>query len=295
MGEYVLTCCSTSDLPESFYREHNIPYACFHFIMDGVEYEDNFGKSMSFEEFYKRIEKGAEPTTSQVNVEQFEALFEPFLQAGKDLLHISLSSGLSGAYNSARIACEDLQARYPERKIYVVDSLGGCGGYGLLVTMATEKREAGMSIEELHNWLEENKLTIHHWFFSTDLTSFYRGGRITKTSHLIGTVLNICPLMNVNFEGKLIPREKYRGKKKVIAEMVKHMETFAQDGKDYSGLCYINHSACEADALAVATLIEERFPKLNGNVRINSIGTTIGSHTGPGTVALFFVGTQRID
>ena len=158
-----------------------------------------------------------------------------------------------------------------------------------------ENQKNGMSLEENAKWIEGNKNKLHHWFFSTDLTSFIRGGRISKVSGFFGQALNICPLMNVNNEGKLIPRNKYRGKKQVIREMVKRMEEHAQNGLDYSGKCFISNSACMEDAQKVARLVEEAFPKLNGKVMINSIGTVIGTHTGPGTVALFFWGDERTE
>jgi DegV family protein with EDD domain len=276
-------------------KDRDIPFVCFHYNMDGKEYPDDLGVTMSFEEFYSRIANGALPTTSQVNVGQFVAFFEPFLKQGKDILHISLSSGLSGSFNSARVASEELLKKYADRKILLVDSLGASSGYGMLVDAAADMRDNGATIEEIYAWLEENRLNIHHWFFSTDLSHYKRGGRISAASATVGALLNICPLMNMNHEGKLIPRTKVRGKKTVIKEIVRKMETHAQNGLDYSGKCFISNSACYEDARMVADLIEEKFPHLNGPVMINSVGTVIGSHTGPGTVALFFFGDKRED
>jgi DegV family protein with EDD domain len=261
--------------------------------MEGKEYPDDLGQTMPFEEFYKRIADGAMPTTSQVNVAQFVEFFEPYLKEGKDILHISLSSGLSGTYNSAVMAREQLLQKYPDRKMRIIDSLGASSGYGLLVDMAADLRDGGANLEEVYAWVEGNKLNMHHWFFSTDLTHYKRGGRISAASATVGNLLNICPLMNMNHEGKLIPREKIRGKKHVIVEIVKRMEDHAQNGLNYSGKCFISNSACYDDARKVADLIEEKFPQLNGKVMINSVGTVIGSHTGPGTVALFFMGDKR--
>ena len=284
MSEYKITCCSTADMPASYFEERDLPYVCFQYRMDGVEYPDDLGKTMPFAEFYDRISKGAEPTTAQVNAQQYMDFFEPILKEGKDILHFTLSGGISGSVNSANI---------PERKIIVIDSLAASSGFGMLVDAALDKQEEGLSLEENAAWAEENKNKLHHWFFSTDLTSFIRGGRISKVSGLVGQALNICPLMNVNSEGKLIPRNKYRGKKQVIREMVKRMEQHAQGGLSYNGKCFMSCSACEEDARKVADMIEEKFPNLNGKVRINSIGTVIGAHTGPGTVALFFWGDER--
>lgn len=295
MLNYVLTCCSTADMPYEYFSKRNIPFVCFHYVLDGEEYLDDLGKTISFDEYYRRIAEGAMPTTSQVNVGQYMEFFEPFLKQEKDILHISFSSGLSGAYNSANIAREELLLRYPDRKILIVDSLCASSGYGLLTDMAADMRDNGSSIEELYAWIEENKLNIHHWFFSTDLTHYKRGGRISAASAAVGTLLNICPLLNMSYDGKLTPRKKIRGKKHVISEIVHMMELHAKDGINYSGKCFISNSACYEDARKVADLIERTFPSLNGPVMINSVGTVIGAHTGPGTVALFFTGDKRED
>lgn len=295
MSKFILTCCSTADMPYEYFLKRDIAFASFHFNIDGREYRDDLGQTISFEEFYKKIDGGAMPITSQVNVGEFLDFFEPFLKESKDILHISLSTGLSGVYNSACIARDELLLKYPDRKILIVDSLGASSGYGLLVDMAADMRDGGLSIEEVHQWLEENKLNIHHWFFSTDLTHYKRGGRISATSVVVGTLLNICPLLNMSYDGKLIPREKVRGKKHVMKEMVGRMKLHAEGGNDYSGKCFISHSACYDDALKLSNLIEEDFPNLTGKIMINSVGTVIGSHTGPGTVALFFLGDKRLD
>ena len=163
-----------------------------------------------------------------------------------------------------------------------------------MVEAARQNRDNGMGIDENAAWLEAHKLNLHHWFFSTDLTFYVKGGRITKAAGWFGTVLSICPLLNMDAQGRLIPRSKVRGKKQVIREIVKRMEQHAEGGLEYSGKCYISNSDCYEDARAVADLIEARFPRLNGPVEINSVGTTIGSHTGPGTVALFFWGDERV-
>lgn len=295
MPSYLITCCSTTDMPAEFFQHRGIPFVCFHYIMDGKEYPDDLGKTMPSGEFYRRIAAGALPTTSQVNAREFCEFFEPYLAQGLDILHITLSSGLSGTYNSAVLAGEQMGEKYPERRILIVDSLGASSGSGLLVELAADRREAGASLDETHAWVEENKLNIHHWFFSTDLTHYRRGGRLSAASAAVGTLLSICPLMNMNREGKLIPRAKVRGKKQVSAEIVRKMEEHALGGVDYSGKCFISHSACIEDARRVADLVEERFPRLDGKVRINDIGAVIGSHTGPGTVALFFAGDRRGD
>lgn len=293
MENYVISCCSTVDLTKEHLQKRNIPYICFHYELDGKQYRDDLGETMSFDDFYRAMAQGAETKTSQINAAEFEEYFEPFLQQGKDILHVCLSSGISGVLNSANIAKDVLQERYPDRKIYIVDSLNASSGYGLLMDKLADLRDGGMTIDELHSWVETNKLKLHAWFFSTDLTFFIKGGRISKTSGMVGKVLNICPLLNVDVAGKLTARYKIRTKRKVIEAIADQMKQYAQDGPDYSGKCYISQSACMEDAEAVAALVEKNFPKLNGKVEINHIGTTIGSHTGPGTVALFFWGTKR--
>ena len=293
MENFILSSCSTADSTKEHFEQRNIHYICFHYELDGVSYQDDLGQSMSFEDFYAAMQNGADTKTSQVNVGEFEEYFETFLRDGKDVIHVCLSSGISGTYNSANIARDTLMEKYPDRKIYIVDSLGASSGFGLLVDKLADLRDAGKNIDEVYAWAIENRLKVQTWFFSTDLTFYVKGGRVSKTSGFVGNLLNICPLLNMDGEGKLIPRQKIRTKRKVIQAIVEQMEQYAENGFDYNDKCYISHSACLEDAKTVATMIEERFPKLNGKVLINDIGTTIGSHTGPGTVALFFWGATR--
>lgn len=295
MNKYILSCCSTADLPADHFAKRGISYVCFHYELNGQEHLDDLGKTMPFERFYQAMADGAETKTSQVNVAEFTEYFEPFLKAGKDILHLSLSSGISGVINSAMTAREALAEKYPDRTIYIVDSLAASSGYGLLMEKLADLRDEGMSIEDLYQWTLDNRLRLNHWFFSTDLTFYIKGGRISKTSGMVGNMLNICPLLNVDHMGRLIPRYKIRTKRKVIHAIVDKMEECIEEGRDYSGKCYISQSACYADARFVADLIEERFPHLDGRVMITSIGTTIGAHTGPGTVAVFFWGKERVD
>ena len=293
MAEYYLSCSSTADLSKERFEQRNIRYICFHFELAGRDYLDDLGQSVPPETLYRRMSEGADTKTSQITIGEYEEYFETMLKEGKDVLHLTLSSGISGTYNSACIARDELSVKYPERKIYVVDSLAASSGYGLLMETLADMRDSGIELDALHDWVNENRLRLQHWFFSTDLTFYIRGGRISKTSGFIGSVLSICPLLNVDFEGRLIPREKIRTKKKVVERIVEQMEANAQDSTAYAGKCFISQSACMEDAQAVAALIEERFPKLKGNVEIYPIGATIGSHTGPGTVALFFWGNKR--
>lgn len=293
MGNYVISCCSTADLSEEHFREKEISYICFHFELDGKEYPDDLGKSIPFDKFYQSMLEGADTKTSQINADEFEAYFEPFLKEGLDILHVTLSSGISGVIGSANIASSNLSEKYPERKILIVDSLGASSGYGLLMDRLADLRDEGKTLEEVYDWAVSHRLNVNHWFFSTDLTFYIKGGRISKTAGVVGGLLNICPLLDMNHLGQLIPRYKIRTKKKVIRAIVDKMEELADNGTDYDGKCYISQSACQEDAKTVAALVEARFPHLNGKVEINHIGTTIGSHTGPGTIALFFWGKER--
>lgn len=293
MNDYVLSCCSTADLTREHFEAIDVNYVCFHYYVDDVEYSDDLGVSMSMEEFYRRMADGTETRTAQVNISEYLDYFTGFLEKGQDILHVCLSSGLSGSYQSACSAAMIARERYPERKIYIVDSLGASSGYGLIMDRLSELRDSGMDIDRLHEWVEDNKLNMHHWFFSTDLSFYVKGGRISKASGIFGGLLNICPLLNMDNEGHLIPRNKIRGKKKVIQEIVKRAVEHAENGADYDGKIYISQSACYEDAREVADMLEESFPKMKGKVLINYVGTTIGSHTGPGTVAVFFWGDKR--
>lgn len=295
MGQYVISCCSTADLSAEHFAKRDIAWIPFHFYLDEKHYFDDLGKSISYPDFYAAMANGAETRTSQVNVDEYLAAFESHLKEGKDLLHVTLSSGISGSYNSACIAADTLKEKYPERKIYVVDSLAASSGFGLLMDGVADKRDEGLTIDELHDWLEANKLKLHHWFFSTDLTFYVKGGRVSKTAGLIGGALKICPLLNVDYMGRLIPREKIRTRKRAMKAALAKMVEHADGGTGYSGKAYIYHSAVEADARELAKMVEETFPKLAEPVLICNIGTTIGAHTGPGTIGLSFWGDKRVD
>lgn len=293
MDTYVLSCESTVDLTREHLESRNISYICYPYELDGKPYRDDFGATIPFEDFYAAMSRGAMTKTAQINAYEFEVYFESFLKEGKDIIHLCLSSGITGVINSAQIARATLMEKYPDRKIFLVDSLAASSGSGLLVDRLADLRDSGLSLEELYQWTEDNKLRVHHWFFSTDLKYYVRGGRISKTAGVVGTMLGICPLLNVSNDGHLILREKIRPQKKVFGAIVNKMEQYADNGTAYEGKCYISHSGCPDLAQQVADLVTAKFPNLAEPVQINSIGTTIGSHTGPGTVALFFWGRAR--
>ncbi len=280
-------------MPKEFYAEKDVKYICSNFTMDGKNYKDDLGESMPIDEFFDRMKKGAMPTTSQINEDEYSQYFRAYLEEGFDILHICLSGGISGTVNSLKIAVDSLIEEYPDRKILFIDSLQASMGFGLLADMLADKKNEGADIDELYEYGIKLKDNINAYFFSTDLTSYLRGGRISKTAFTVGKILNICPLIYINAEGKLIPIEKVRTKKKVMERIVEKMQENALNGADYDGKCFISHSACYEDARKVADMIEERFPKMKEKVKINSIGTVIGAHTGVGTVAVFFVGGAR--
>ncbi len=295
MKDYVITCCSTVDLTNDFLEENNVKYLEFKYLLNEKEYFDDMGKSISPKEFFKQIENGAMPTTSQNNSDRYIKFWEPILKKGNDIIHVTLSSGISGSYNSARLAKQYLEEKYPDSKLIVIDSLGASSGSGLIVSYLIDMKKEGKTIEECEQWALDNVLNVHYWFTSTDLTSYRRGGRISSTSFFVGTLLKICPVMNVDTSGRLIPRKKIRTKEKSIKELLNCMEEHAKNGLNYDGKCYICNSDCEEDANKLKQMVEEKFVKLKGKVKIFNIGAVIGSHSGPGTVAIFFLGDKRID
>ena len=293
MPSYVLSCCSTADVTREWLEEHDIAYLYFNYYLNGEMCKDDFGATNSPAELYAKMLAGAEAKTSQISAGDYMAHFEKYLAAGTDVLHVTLSSGISSTYNSACAARDQLAEKYPDRKVYVIDSLAASAGYGLLMERLAGLRDTGMGIDELAAWAEEHKHEVQHWFFSSDLTFFVRGGRISKAAGLVGGMLKICPVMDVEPDGSLAVKEKIRTKAKAIGRVVEKMAELAEGGRDYSGKCFISQSECLDDAQEVARRIEETFPKLDGKVEIFPIGATIGVHTGPGTVATFFWGQRR--
>lgn len=289
---YILSTSSTADMPIEFFQDRDIHYVPFTYIIDEKEFKDDLGQTTSYDEFFDRIDKGAMPTTSQVNVGTYVEYFSEFLSKGLDVVHLELSSGISSSAQSMMIAKETLKEKFPEREIYFHDSLAASGGLGFLVDMVADRRDSGMSAKDLSDWIEANKMKVQHWFFVSDLNHLKRGGRVSAASAAVGGLLGICPLLHVDENGKLITKAKVRGKKKVITEIVERMKTYALDRTNYSGKVLIGHSASHGDAMAVKELIEKEFPYVS-DIKINSIGNVIGAHTGPGAVALFFYGDPR--
>lgn len=294
-NNFVLSCCSTVDLNLEELERRNISYLPFHYFLDNKEYVDDFGKTIPMKKFYDEMVKGKMTKTSQISVGEYVNYFTEFARVGKDVLHLTLSSGISGTINNANEAVKIVKKTYPNFKIYIVDSLAASSGYGLLMSKLSDYKKEGHSLEETKDYALSLRLKINHWFFSTDLTFYIRGGRVSKTSGNIANMLHICPLLNVSNEGKLIVREKVLGEKKCMLRIVQKMIENADDGLEYSDYCYISHSDILDVAAKVKDLIEEKFPHLKRKVKIFDIGTTIGAHTGPGTLALFFVGKERTE
>lgn len=288
MSEYIIMTDSTVDLPKEYLIEElQVPYIPLSYIMDGVTYEDMSG--LSGKEFFDKIRAGSLPTTSQVNPEQAKKALEPYVKEEKDILFIGFSSALSGTFNSIRMAAEELMEEYPERKIITVDSLCACLGEGLLVYKAVQLKRAGKSLEEVAKWTEENKLHICHNVAIDDLNHLHRGGRVSKTAAIMGTMIQIKPIIHMNDNGELQVIGKQRGRKKALQHIV---NMAAEQSKGWENdIIMITHGDCEEDAQYVAKLVREKMGI--ENILINCIGSVIGSHTGPGVVAVFCMGEKR--
>lgn len=287
MGNYVITVNSTVDLPKEWLEERNIPVMALKYTIDGETYEDMLG--LSHKEFFQKLREGKMAVTTQMNPEEAKEKFEPILKAGNDILHLGFSSGLSGTYNSMRTAAEELAEEYPERKIIVIDTLCACLGEGLLLYYALKRKEEGMTIDELAQWVEENKLHVCHNVTVDDLNHLQRGGRVSKTAAILGTMVQIKPIIHMDNQGCLQVIGKERGRKKSIHKLVdmalKQYEGYEND------LVMITHGDCLEDAEYLAGLVREKMGIQD--ILINNIGTVIGSHTGPGVLALFCMGNER--
>ncbi|WP_072525769.1 DegV family protein [Clostridium sp. Marseille-P3244] len=287
MREFVITVNSTVDLPKEWLEERNVPVIPLKYTIDGKTYTDMEG--LSAKEFFAKLREGKMSVTSQVNPEEAADMLEPFLKEGKDILHLGFSSGLSGTLNSMRIAGQMLQEKYPEAKVIVIDTLCACLGEGLLLYKALQVKAQGKTIEETARWVEENKLHICHDVTVDDLNHLHRGGRVSKTTAVLGTLVQIKPIIHMDNEGKLQVIGKERGRKKSLNKIV-DMAVEQSKGWD-NDIIMITHGDCLEDAEYVAKLVREKMGI--DNILINNIGTVIGSHTGPGVVAVFCMGNKR--
>ena len=290
MADYVIMTDSCCDMTSALAEELELSVLPLSLHMGDAVYRNWLdGREIGFQEFYAKIRSGQLATTSAVSVGEFAAEMRKILSAGKDILCINFSSALSATYQSAAIAAADLAEEFPDRKILVVDSLCASLGQGLLVYLCAQERRKGRSLEEVHTFAEETKGKVCHWFTVDDLNHLKRGGRISAATALFGTMLSIKPVMHVDDGGHLVPVSKARGRKSSLLALVDQMEATAIDPA--SQTVFISHGDCEGDALFVAGEITHRFG--TRDIRLNYVGPVIGNHSGPGTMALFFVGTKR--
>ena len=290
MRDYCIVTDSTCDLPANIVTDLGITVIPMEFQLDGTTYL-NYpdGRDYDFHAFYDALRAGKASTTSQVNYQTFLDTFTPILESGRDILYLAFSSGLSGTYNGSVIAANDLMEKYPGSKVISVDTLAASVGEGLLVYAAAKKREEGLSLDELVQWVTDNRLHLCHWFTVDDLNHLKRGGRVSPAVAIIGTALGIKPVMHVDDEGHLIPVSKVRGRRKSLDALVEHMAETCD--KPESQTIFIGHGDSKEDAEYVAKLVRQKFKVKN--IILNYIGPVIGSHSGPGTIALFFFGTHR--
>lgn len=289
MKEYIITTDNNADLPESYLEEHGVGCSYLSYSMDGVNYtHETF---LPVQEFYARMRNGSMPTTAQVNPESARASMEPYLKEGKDILHLAFSSGLSGSYNSCRIAAEELMEEYPDRKIIVFDTLNASLGQGLMVHKAVQLKDQGKTMEEIACWLEEHRDHFASIFTVADLDHLYRGGRVSKTTAIVGGMLNIMPVLHVDNAGRLIALGKVRGRKKSLLALVEEMDKRIGSYKDSCDTIFLSHGDCQEDVDFVIKKVKEKYPIQH--VITNYVGATIGAHSGPGTVALFFMSDEK--
>lgn len=295
MADYVISTCSTCDLSQEWLENRNIHYIYFNYEINGAQCKDDFGTTCSPADLYARMLAGADVKTSQVSVGEYLDDWRPILEAGADILHICMGSGISGTYASACLARDAIAKDFPDRKVIVIDSTTASSGQGLLVDKLADLRDEGMSLEDLAAWTEAHKAEVQTWFITTDLTFLIRGGRVSKAAGLLGGMLNICPMLRIEPDGTLDVKEKIRTKRKAFGRQLQKMEELAQDGYDYDQRVFITHTECLADAKAVANMVEGKFHKIHdGKVEIFDVGATIGCHLGPGTVVLSFWGSPRV-
>ena len=290
MSDFVILTDSSADLPPDLVRQIDVQVLPLSFILaDHTYYNYPDNRDMDPHVFYDRLRGGETATTNAVNVAQYTEALEPLLQAGKDVLILAFSSGLSATYNASRLAVEELSAQYPDRRLYTVDTLCASLGQGLLVWYAARQRDRGHSIEEVRDWVEEHKLNLCHQFTVDDLYFLKRGGRISAATAIVGSMLHIKPVLHVDDEGHLVSIGKARGRQAALKALVDRMEETAIDPGSLT--VFISHGDCLEDAQTVADMVKKRFNVQD--IYINYVGPVIGAHSGPGTVALFYIGTNR--
>ena len=287
--ETIIVTDSCCDLPYSYIKENYIQMISMNIEMNEIEIKDDLAKTKEYEAFYESILNGLMPKTSQINTFEFKEIFEKYIKEGKSILYIGFSSALSGCVNSAYLAEKEVKGEYPDAQIVIVDSKCASMGQGLLIYYAVEAFKQGKSLEEVVSWIEQNKLKLNHWFTVTDLNYLFRGGRVSKTAATLGTLLQIKPILHVDDEGRLIPVEKVKGRKKSLKALVEKVKENIVEPENQ--IIFISHGGVLEEAHQIKkAILEECHVK---DVWINYIGAAVGSHAGPGTIAIFFMGEKR--
>ena len=268
----------------------------YSYTVDGVEYADDMLRDPdALPRFYGFIADGKVPSTSQINLFKYSEYFEGLIAQGhKTIVHIAMGSGMSPSVNNAKEAAAKLNEKYPDLNLIVIDSYCSSSGYGMFVDTAADIRDAGASLEELLKWCGDNSRSVHHLFFTDNFKYFKRSGRVSGAAAALGTILSICPVMHLDYDGRMYAYDKVRGKKNAIRKSVEQMLLHVKNGRDYDGKCFISHANCPDTAEEIKSAVEEAFPKLAGRIRIYDIGTIIASHCGPGTAAVYFFGDERV-
>lgn len=294
MKDYIISCSSPVDVDFDYFMKRGVYVLFYNYIMDGMEYEDIMGRSKEkLDAFYGNLEREIRSYTSQVSIEKYVMYFEQLLKEQKDIVHIELGTGMTNSVLNALQAVELIKEKYPDVRIDVIDSLCSSTGYGMLVDTAIDLKHQGLAIDELEIWIKENRQRLHHQFFCTDLSFFKRSGRITMMTAIFGGIMKTCPIMRLNNEGKIVVYSKAFGKKNAIKKTIEEVMSHIKNGQDYHDKLWINHSNCPQVAEMLQQELIKVLPQYQNNIKIWNIGTTIGSHCGPGTVAVFFYGDER--
>lgn len=297
MKDYLISCSSPVDVDYEYFNKKGVKVLFYNYFIDGIKYEDIMGRNKEeLKHFYSLLSEGKRSYTSQISIDQYLDYFGQLIHDNEntDIIHLELGTGMTCSTLNALTAIEILKEKYPSIRIEIIDSLCSSSGYGLLVDEAIDLKNQGKTIDEVVLWLNENKNKIHHQFFCTDLSFFKRSGRVTMMTAFFGTIMKACPIMHLDEKGKIVSYSKEFGKKNAIKRTIDEVLKHIQNGQDYNGRLWISHSNCLGLANALKDKLVAVFPHLENEIKIWDIGTIIGSHCGPGTVAVYFIGDERI-
>lgn len=294
-NNFILSCESTIDLPYDYAKSRQIEVLFYNMLIDNIEYEDNMERDKAFDNnFYYKLKSNSQIQTSQINQYKYEEYFKKLINKyNKNIIHICFGTGMTQSYDNAIKASQNINSKLSDHKIYVIDSTCSSGGYGLLVDMIADKIDNGSKLNDLIEWIKQNKFKIQHHFYSTDLNYFKKSGRLSGPSATIVNVLNIVPIMKLNKDGKMIAYSKVRGTKKAVSKIINIMKDNALNGLNYNKKCFINHCYRLNEAKILAEKIKDTFVDIS-EIKINNIGNIIASHCGPGTISVYFFGNNRI-